>query len=169
MTVDNFDPTGILKILAGHGVTKTDAAATEPLKAWVRVRREDTGGAKEGTPELYFADPTASSCSFRTQPTAEARAAWASACLAKPEPRHARVARGGGTQPFRHHGSNPQRSRDFYQALFGLPDSGVSGSDSRARRGRRPSVPDVRGRSFGQAPTSDTAASPWTASILTRF
>jgi len=57
MTVDNFDSERILKILAAHGVTKTDAASTEPFKAWVRVRREDTGGAKEGTPELYFTDP----------------------------------------------------------------------------------------------------------------
>jgi catechol 2,3-dioxygenase-like lactoylglutathione lyase family enzyme len=57
MTVDNFDSERTLKILAEHGVTKADAAATEPLKAWVRVRREDTGGAKEGTPELYFTDP----------------------------------------------------------------------------------------------------------------
>ena len=57
MTVDNFDSEWILKTLAAHGVTKTDAASTDPLKVWVRVRREDTGGAKEGTPELYFTDP----------------------------------------------------------------------------------------------------------------
>ena len=46
MTVGNFDSERILKILSAHGVTRTDTASTDPLKVWVRMRREDTAGAK---------------------------------------------------------------------------------------------------------------------------
>ena len=48
---------------AAHGVTKLDPLdANFPprggaLKSRVRIRREDAGETKEGTPELYFTDP----------------------------------------------------------------------------------------------------------------
>jgi len=32
-------------------------APAKPLTSWVRKRGEDAGGAKDGTPELYFTDP----------------------------------------------------------------------------------------------------------------
>ena len=31
--------------------------AAKPLESWISLRKEDRGGAKEGTPELYFTDP----------------------------------------------------------------------------------------------------------------
>lgn len=128
MTVDNFDSERILKTLAAHGVTKTDAAATEPLKAWVRVRREDTGGAKEGTPELYFTDPDGIVVQLQDTTYCGGAGRLGSVCLAKPEP----APRKGllAVQALSHFTitvSNPQRSRDFYQALFGLPIQAYQG------------------------------------------
>src|SRR5438876_8187549 len=53
--VDGFDVDRILKTLADRGITRSDTAA--PMKARVRMRGPDAGGAKEGTPELSFLDP----------------------------------------------------------------------------------------------------------------
>lgn len=122
MTVDNFDPERILQTLTAHGVTKTDAATAEPFKAWVRVRREDTGGAKEGTPELYFTDPDGILVQLQDSTYCGGAGRKGSVCLAKPEaaPRKGLLA----LQALSHFTitvSNPQRSRDFYQQIFGLP------------------------------------------------
>ena len=128
MTVDNFDSERILRTLAGHGVTKTDAAATAPLKAWVRVRREDTGGAKAGTPELYFTDPDGIVVQLQDTTYCGGAGRLGSVCLAKPEP----APRKGllalhELSHFTIAVSNPQRSQDFYQALFGLPIQAYQG------------------------------------------
>jgi catechol 2,3-dioxygenase-like lactoylglutathione lyase family enzyme len=128
MTVDNFDSERILRTLAAHGVAKTDAAATEPLKVWVRVRREDAGGAKEGTPELYFTDPDGIVVQLQDTTYCGGAGRLGSVCLAKPEP----APRKGllAVRALSHFTitiSNPQRSRDFYQALFGLPIQAYQG------------------------------------------
>lgn len=122
MTVDNFDSERIMQKLTAHGLTKAEGATMEPLKAWVRVRREDTGGAKEGTPELYFTDPDGIVVQLQDTTYCGGAGYSGSVCLAKPEPppRKGLLA----VQAFSHFTitvSNPQRSRDFYQALFGLP------------------------------------------------
>lgn len=128
MTVDNFDAERILRTLADHGVTKIDGAGTDPLKAWVRVRREDTGGAKEGTPELYFTDPDGIVVQLQDTTYCGGAGRLGSVCLAKPEPppRKGLLA----VQELSHFTiavSNPQRSRDFYQKLFGLPIQAYQG------------------------------------------
>ncbi len=152
MTVDNFDSERILKTLADHGVTKTDAAATEPLKAWVRVRREDTGGAKEGTPELYFTDPDGIVVQLQDTTYCGGAGRLGSVCLAKPEPppNMGKLAV-RALSHFTITVSNPQRSRDFYQALFGLPIQAYQGPTPALAVGPGPSVPDVRGRPGGEA------------------
>ena len=59
--VDDFDVERLLKLLAEQGITRSDQAGGGltggPMKARVRMRGPEAGGAKEGTPELYFADP----------------------------------------------------------------------------------------------------------------
>ncbi len=128
MTVENFDSERILKTLTAHGVTKTDTASTEPLKAWVRVRREDTGGAKEGTPELYFTDPDGIIVQLQDTTYCGGAGRLGSVCLAKPEPppNMGKLAL-RALSHFTITVSNPQRSRDFYQALFGLPIQAYQG------------------------------------------
>jgi len=129
MTVDNFDAERIVKILTAHGVTRTDAATADPLKVWVRVRREDTGGAKEGTPELYFTDPDGIVVQLQDSTYCGGAGRMGSVCLAKaePPPRKGLLAV-HALSHFTITVSNPQRSRDFYQALFGFPVQAYQGA-----------------------------------------
>ncbi len=63
LTVENFNVDRLMKVLAEHGVTPVDAGATGgglsggPMKSRVRMRGPEAGGAKEGSPEIYFGDP----------------------------------------------------------------------------------------------------------------
>lgn len=58
-TMENFNPDKVLKTLADFGVKpRGDASGVpSPLVSYVTIRREDRGGSKDGTPELYFTDP----------------------------------------------------------------------------------------------------------------
>ena len=59
MTVENFRPEAVITALESYGIMPRGTApgAPGPLVHYVSMRREDRGGAKEGTPELYFTDP----------------------------------------------------------------------------------------------------------------
>jgi len=129
MTVGGFNQEQIFKALAAHGVTKVDAPATDPLKAWVRVRGEDAGGGKEGTAELYFSDPDGIVVQLQDTTYCGGAGRLGNVCLAKPEspPRKGRLAV-QGLSHFTITVSNPQRSRDFYQSLFGLPIQAYQGA-----------------------------------------
>jgi catechol 2,3-dioxygenase-like lactoylglutathione lyase family enzyme len=58
-TMENFNPGRVLKALADYGIKpRGDARGpAAPLVSYVSMRMENRGGAKEGTPELYFTDP----------------------------------------------------------------------------------------------------------------
>jgi hypothetical protein len=55
----DFNPDRIIKTLADFGVKPRGSAAGRvgPLTSYVTMRGADRGGAKDGTPELYFTDP----------------------------------------------------------------------------------------------------------------
>jgi catechol 2,3-dioxygenase-like lactoylglutathione lyase family enzyme len=59
MTMENFRPEAVIKALESYGITPRGSSqgAPGPLVHYISMRREDRGGAKEGTPELYFTDP----------------------------------------------------------------------------------------------------------------
>jgi catechol 2,3-dioxygenase-like lactoylglutathione lyase family enzyme len=59
MTMDNFNPEKVIKTLESYGIKPRGNAqgAPGPLVHYISVRMENRGGAKEGTPELYFTDP----------------------------------------------------------------------------------------------------------------
>ena len=59
MTIERFRPDAVIKALESYGIKpRGDAQGTPgPLVHYVSMRRDDRGGAKEGTPELYFTDP----------------------------------------------------------------------------------------------------------------
>jgi catechol 2,3-dioxygenase-like lactoylglutathione lyase family enzyme len=59
LTVQDFDPERITGILEDFGITPREGTGNVvgPLTSFVTIRREDRGGAPEGTPELYFTDP----------------------------------------------------------------------------------------------------------------
>jgi catechol 2,3-dioxygenase-like lactoylglutathione lyase family enzyme len=59
MTMENFRPDVVIKALESYGIKpRGDTQGTPgPLVHYISVRREDRGGSKEGTLELYFTDP----------------------------------------------------------------------------------------------------------------
>jgi catechol 2,3-dioxygenase-like lactoylglutathione lyase family enzyme len=59
MTVENFDPDAILKTLEGYGIKPREGQTgpVGPMRHYISMRMENRGGAKDGTPELYFTDP----------------------------------------------------------------------------------------------------------------
>ena len=52
-------PDQILKTLEGYGIKPrgNTPGPAAPMTSYVTLRMENRGGAKEGTPELYFTDP----------------------------------------------------------------------------------------------------------------
>ena len=61
MGVENFNAGCAIAILASRGVTRAEGAggglSGGAMKARVRMRGPESGGAPRGTPELYFGDP----------------------------------------------------------------------------------------------------------------
>jgi catechol 2,3-dioxygenase-like lactoylglutathione lyase family enzyme len=59
MTLENFRPETVIRTLETYGIKPRGdgQGAPGPLVHYISLRKEDRGGAKEGTPELYFTDP----------------------------------------------------------------------------------------------------------------
>ena len=150
LTIQQFEVERVMKALAGFGVMPAEPGAAGglsggPLRARVRMRGESAGGAKEGTPEIYFGDPDGITiqlqapaycggsgllgelCSSSTQPAGKPP-------LVTREMNHVTLAV-----------SDPKRSLDFYQRLFGLPVVARQGSIPIMRVGRGPAFIALNG------------------------
>jgi catechol 2,3-dioxygenase-like lactoylglutathione lyase family enzyme len=59
MNMDNFEPEKVIKALESYGIKPRGQAQgpAGPLVHYISLRMENRGGAKDGTPELYFTDP----------------------------------------------------------------------------------------------------------------
>jgi catechol 2,3-dioxygenase-like lactoylglutathione lyase family enzyme len=59
MNMDNFNVERIQKALESYGIQPREGTTgpVGPMRHYVSLRMENRGGAKEGTPELYFTDP----------------------------------------------------------------------------------------------------------------
>jgi catechol 2,3-dioxygenase-like lactoylglutathione lyase family enzyme len=59
LNMENFNPDQVLKTLESYGIKPRGSAPgpVGPMTSYVSMRMENRGGAKEGTPELYFTDP----------------------------------------------------------------------------------------------------------------
>jgi catechol 2,3-dioxygenase-like lactoylglutathione lyase family enzyme len=59
MSVEQFNVEDIQKALESCGIRprENQTGPVGPMRHYVSLRMEDRGGAKEGTPELYFTDP----------------------------------------------------------------------------------------------------------------
>jgi catechol 2,3-dioxygenase-like lactoylglutathione lyase family enzyme len=57
--LEGFDPDQILKTLERYGIQPREGQTSPvgPMRHYISMRMENRGGAKEGTPELYFTDP----------------------------------------------------------------------------------------------------------------
>ena len=58
-SLDGFKPDEVVKSLESYGLRPREAATgpVGPMRHYISLRMENRGGAKEGTPELYFTDP----------------------------------------------------------------------------------------------------------------
>jgi catechol 2,3-dioxygenase-like lactoylglutathione lyase family enzyme len=57
--LEKFDPDRIIKMLESYGIKPREGQTgpVGPMRHYISMRMENRGGAKEGTPELYFTDP----------------------------------------------------------------------------------------------------------------
>src|SRR5205823_1735689 len=57
--LERFDPDAIIKTLESYGIKPREGQTgpVGPMRHYISMRMENRGGAKEGTPELYFTDP----------------------------------------------------------------------------------------------------------------
>lgn len=59
MSMENFNPDAVIKNLESYGIKPrgNPQGNPGPLVHYISLRMENRGGAKDGTPELYFTDP----------------------------------------------------------------------------------------------------------------
>jgi catechol 2,3-dioxygenase-like lactoylglutathione lyase family enzyme len=142
LTIERFDVDRVMKALAGFGVTAAEQGAAGglsggPLRARVRMRGENAGGAKEGTPEVYFGDPDGITIQLQAPSYCGGAGVLGEGCsssqtgskppLVTREMNHVTLAV-----------SDPKRSLEFYQRVFGLPVVATQGPIPIMRVGRGP-------------------------------
>lgn len=59
MSLEHFNADAVIKTLEEYGIKprESQGGPVGPLRHYISMRTENRGGAKEGTPELYFTDP----------------------------------------------------------------------------------------------------------------
>jgi len=59
MNMDAFKPDDVINALESFGLKSRESTQgpVGPMRHYISMRMENRGGAKEGTPELYFTDP----------------------------------------------------------------------------------------------------------------
>lgn len=59
LNMENFNPDQVIKALESYGIKprESQTGPVPPLRHYISMRMENRGGAKDGTPELYFSDP----------------------------------------------------------------------------------------------------------------
>jgi catechol 2,3-dioxygenase-like lactoylglutathione lyase family enzyme len=59
LNMSAFNPDQVIKALESYGIKERESAQgpVGPMRHYISMRMENRGGAKEGTPELYFTDP----------------------------------------------------------------------------------------------------------------
>jgi catechol 2,3-dioxygenase-like lactoylglutathione lyase family enzyme len=111
MTVEGFDTVRELRILAEHGVARSEAAGA--LKTWTRMRGE--------TLEFYLGDPDGIVVQLQDLRYCGGGGALGDMCLTAPEPSpHKGLISVRDLSHFTLNVSDAKRSRDFYQGLFGM-------------------------------------------------
>lgn len=126
MTVEDFNVDRLIGILSQHGITKADAAgggsSGGPMKVRVRMRGPESGGAKEGTPELYLGDPDGIVVQLQDTTYCGGAGVLGNVCSGNPvaAPTKGLVAV-KDISHFTMSASDANRSNQFYQDLFGLP------------------------------------------------
>jgi catechol 2,3-dioxygenase-like lactoylglutathione lyase family enzyme len=118
VTVEGFDVDRITQVLARHGVSRTATSEAGPMRAWVRSRGPENGGANEGTPEFYLNDPDGIRFQLQDPRYCGGPGVLGDGCPTPPPLESLLVVR--DFQSFTLSVSNQERSLGFYQALFGM-------------------------------------------------
>jgi catechol 2,3-dioxygenase-like lactoylglutathione lyase family enzyme len=134
--VEDFNADRLMQTLAVHGVAKT-IPGTAPETAWVRMRGEKAGGAREGTPELYFNDPDGITLQLQAATYCGGAGVSGEICSMNERP---------GSQSFPTRAlnhitlivSDQHRSLRFYQRIFGMPIQARQGGTVLLAAGARP-------------------------------
>lgn len=126
LTVEGFDVDRITQVLARHGVSRTRTSEAGPMKAWVRSRGPENGGATEGTPEFYVNDPDGIRFQLQDLRYCGGPGVLGDGCPSAQPLEGVLVVR--DFQSFTVSVSNEDRSLDFYQELFGTTVMGRHGS-----------------------------------------
>ena len=126
VTVEGFGVDRITQVLARHGVTRTENSQAAPLTAWVRMRGEANGGAKEGTPEIYVNDPDGIRLQIQDLRYCGGPGVLGEGCPTLPPLKRVLVVR--DFHSFTLSVSNQDRSVAFYRALFGMAVKGHDGT-----------------------------------------
>lgn len=142
LAIDRFDVDRVMKALAGFGVAPAAQSASGglsggPLRARVRMRGENAGGAREGTPEIYFGDPDGITIQLQAASYCGGAGVLGEVCS---------PARPGGKPPLVTREMNhvtlavqdPRRSLEFYQRVFDLPIVAMQASIPILRIGNGP-------------------------------
>jgi catechol 2,3-dioxygenase-like lactoylglutathione lyase family enzyme len=117
--IESFDVTRVLKVLAEHGIAKSDERGA--MKVQVTRRGPDEGGAKEGTPEMHVGDPDGIDMQLQDKTYCGGAGALGNVCRAvEPSAQKGLLA----LKAYSHctvFASDAQRSNKFYQEIFGMP------------------------------------------------
>jgi catechol 2,3-dioxygenase-like lactoylglutathione lyase family enzyme len=124
MAVENFDAGRAMTILASHGVARAEGAggglSGGAMKARIRMRGPESGGAPGGTPELYFGDPDGIVVQLQDVRYCGGGGVLGDACMnTEPSPKKGLLAV-RDLSHFTIFTSDSERSNAFYQNLFGL-------------------------------------------------
>jgi len=126
MTTDNFNVARMKKILDEHGLAEiAEVSPGSPMatamKYHVRTLREDEGGDKRGTPELYVGDPDGILVQIQDTKYCGGTGLLGEVCPAiEPAPSKGLLAL-VDLSHFTFFVADQQRSMDFYQGLFAMP------------------------------------------------
>lgn len=123
-TVDNFNADRIVSQLAQHGVTAADPAtpglAGGAMRVRVSRRGADAGGAREGTPELFFGDPDGLVVQVQDVSYAGGAGGMGQVVRVEASPKKGLMAL-KDMNHFTINASDGNRSAAFYQEAFGFP------------------------------------------------
>ncbi len=126
--IEEFNVDRIVKLLAGHDVTRSDQRGA--MKVQVRTRGPEAGGAKGGTPEVYLGDPDGIILQLQDWRYCGGAGVLGDVCAAsEPSPKRGLLA----LKRYSHctvFASDAQRSNAFYQRLFGMGVRSYQGPSS---------------------------------------
>ncbi len=103
----------------GGGIPGGGGLSGGPLKARVRMRGPEAGGAKEGTPEIYFGDPDGIVIQLQAPNYCGGAGLVGEICSSTAQPTRAPIV----ARDMNHvtlFVTDPKRSLEFYQRVFGL-------------------------------------------------